>query len=201
MRVKVIDSSLIADKALDVYAANNSIKEDDAEVRKNFVPTSTKSSVLKVFKEVFNSSIDGYMRTYDKVVVVFPCFPLMRMSGSPSIMTRYICKNSAFLRTLGISSNQFLDYFEKFVQNICSGGEITTLNDGKVILLKERYALLKDWTEALVNRFGMSIIDLSIESPFLNNPKFILTMESDLSIFNQIPDDVKEKCKKIVDMI
>ena len=172
MRLKVIDAAWIADKALDDYArgvicGESASSVSDADYRPSFVS----SSASKAFDDVYERAVDGYYRTYDKVVVVVDCFPMMRVNGC-GLMTRYDCGSQRFLRSHGISPQQFLDFFEKFVQRKCHDGVKT--DDGcRCVWLKDKVALFDEWKSALLGRFGSSLCDFSKDGEFAMNPNFI----------------------------
>jgi len=199
MKIKAIDASLIADKALDIYSSRVMKFHVTATAIKNR-SSSTKSSVLKIFDEVMDAVVDECRGVYDKVIVCVGCFPLMRMKSSPSLMTRLICKNSIFLREHGVSSNQFLDYFEKYIQMKCQS-EKTEHYDGYVVFLKDKYTFCSEWMQLLTEHFGNSIIDFAECNLFSNNPRFIVTMESQTEMFTEFPKDIEYKDRKIIESI
>lgn len=199
MKIKAIDASLIADKALDIYSSRVMKFNVTASAIKNR-SSSTKSSVLKIFDEVLDAVVAECRGTYDKIVVCVGCFPLMRMKSAPSLMTRLICKNSIFLREHGVSSSQFLDYFEKYVQMKCQF-EKTEHYDGYVVFLKEKYTFCSDWMRILSEHFGSAILDRAECELFSSNPRFIVTMESQPDMFTEFPKDVEYKDRKIVESI
>ena len=106
-------------------------------------------------------------------------------------MTRFICGKPAILKDYGISSNQFLEFFEKFVQ--LKSEEPFVRGDDGVFWVKERTTLLSEWRDAFSAYFGSSIVDFDKDAPFSRNPGFISTMESGKIEF--LPQNPLAKCK------
>lgn len=194
--VKVIDIAWIADKALDLYCASLNVKGTSIEPKRRFHSASVSASIGEIFANVFNSAVDKYSVKYDKVFIVVPCFPIMRMRQA-SIISRFICKNADFLFDLGVSSNQFQDFFEKFISIKCKNEYATKVND-KCFLLNGRGVLLHDWLEAIVAHYGSSLVDFAKTAPFDSNPGCICTMEHNLSVFTETSEETKFKIGELI---
>jgi hypothetical protein len=117
----------------------------------------------------------------------------------PSIITRFTCRNSDTLADIGVSSEQFQEYFEKFISKICKNEYATSLDGFKnAFVLKDRRSLLHDWMDAIVSVYGSSLVDSTKSSPFETNPGYINTMESNLSIFDESGDEIGFKLQEII---
>jgi len=195
MRYKILDIALIADKSLDVYAA--SVMGNGVGQSEHRRSACTKASVMKTFEKVFSEVMDSYSKQYDVTFVVVPCFPMMRMNGVCSIITRFMCMNPKYLYDNGISSAQFIEYFEKFIQQKCDGSR-TELYDGKVVILKEKMLLANDWKRLLVDKYGTSLVDWSVSEPFTSNPGFIKTYEDDLSVYGKLDELSEFNAKQLI---
>ena len=196
--VKAFDISLVADRSLDLYCES---------VAENYPPTYGKSpksrhvspSVMKVFRSVMDEAVGSYSSKYDLVFAIVPCYPITRMR-SASIITRFICRNPGILHEMGVGSNQFLEMFEKFISSLCDSEYVSRAGNGAFVL-NGRRILGSDWKDAILRRYGSSLVDLSVEHPFLSNPGFITSMESDLATFDPTGDDVKFRLDEILGRI
>ena len=120
MRIKLIDAAWIADKSLDIYASQFADCTEDRSSLIKHRTLCTQSKVMNIFKSVYDDMISFYNKCgYDKIVIIVPCFPLMRVKSFSALITRFICGNTNLLASYGISSNQFLDFFENFIQSKC----------------------------------------------------------------------------------
>ena len=175
MKVKIIDASWIADKAMDGYAEMIISSESVNVASRIRNPTSfVRASVKKLFEKIYHDAISSYSIGYDKILIVVSCFPIMRLN-KPTILTRYVCKNSGYLHSHGISSSQFLELFEKFIQVKCKNGDVTQYNN--CVWLKSKTASFDDWKTAILDNFGSTMCDFSKDSIFENNPNFILNVD------------------------
>lgn len=197
--VKIIDMAWVADKSLDLYC-EKTVKE------RNIVTDSEKcaskcvfSNVGKIFEDVFNAAIEEFSRKFDYLFIIIPCYPIMRMKHV-SMMTRFICKHSDFLSEIGISSSQFLEFFEKFILSKCKMEYATSITD-KVFILNGRGVLLHDWKDAIKKRFGSSLVDDSKSFPFDSNPCFINTMEDNMDVFEETDDVLRYKLGEILESL
>lgn len=194
--IKVIKAEWIADKALDMYCATQMDKvQTDKPIYRT---TAVKSQISKIIEDVLKTVEDTYL-SYDTIIITVPCFPIMRFKDSPSIITRLICKHPMFLKKYGISSVQFLDYFEKFIQKHCDYDGIS--KHGNIIFLKSKYILQKEWEEALNNKFGSTLLNFEKDYIFTTNPNFISSIESDDSLYQPITDEQKYKINTVLDEI
>ena len=189
----------IADKSLDLYCASLP-KESAVEsnVKSKYRSKSVASSVGKIFSSVFDSAISGYSKKFDKVFVIVPCFPMMRMRQA-SIISRFICMDDGFLAELGVSSNQFQEFFEKFIVQKCRN-EYLTKDDTveNCFILNGRGVLLKDWVDAITDCYGSSLVDFSKSSPFDSNPCFINTMKHEFGNFTETTEEMKFKLRELL---
>lgn len=198
--VKVVDIAWIADKSLDIYCASLSKEtiESFSNVKSKYRSKSVASSVGKIFSSVFNSAIAEYSKKFEKVFVIVPCFPIMRMKQA-SIISRFICMDDGFLSELGVSSNQFQEFFEKFIMQKCRNEYLTKDETfGNCFILNGRGVLLKDWTDAIVDVYGSSLVDLSKSGIFENNPGFINTMKHRPESFTETTEEMKFKLKELI---
>lgn len=198
--VKIVDIAWIADKSLDLYCEslqkNNS--EENCIVKSKYRSKSVASSVRKIFSSVYDSVLSEYSKKFEKVFVVVPCFPIMRMRHA-SIISRFICMDDGFLSELGVSSNQFQDFFEKFIMQKCKNEYMT--KDDKIencFILNGRSVLLKDWVEAIKEVYGSSLVDFSKTEPFDSNPGFINTIMDREGFFTDTSEETKFKLRELI---
>lgn len=171
--VKIIDISLIADRSLDIYCA--SVANEHHEPLKGHVPKRVASFVGKIFANVMDDLLEKVCLKYDKVFITVPCYPITRLK-SGFMMTRFVCRHTDMLSGMGVSSNHFQEFFEKFISLKCVNEYITKLNDNTYIL-NGRGVLSSDWVKAIKDVYGSSLVDDSIPSTYETNPKFIVNME------------------------
>ena len=194
MTVKAVDAALIADKALDVFAARALGGNRKCSL------SAMRKAAAAIFDEVLDAVVAECRGKHARVVVCVGCYPLMRARGVSALMTRLICRNSTFLRENGISSGQFLDCFEKYIRSKCRF-EKTEHYGGYVVFLKEKHTFCSDWMRLLSEHFGSAILDQTECGVFADRPHFISTMESDGAMYTPIPADVEFKDRQIVESL
>lgn len=199
MRLKVIDAAWIADNALDRYAKETIDSESmRLSAERAYTPTFVSSSVSKTFELVCDDAVAAYSRNYDKVVVIVDCFPMMRIDGCP-LMARYGCRHQDLLRAHGISPQQFLDLFERFVQRKCNCGAKT--DDGILVWLKDKAVVFDEWKSAILGRFGSSLCDFEKDGAFAANPGFVYRAEPNGDIVKPLSSLGAFRIRKIVEKI
>ena len=200
--IKVVDIAWIADKSLDIYCSKISSKSvaESIDLQKaKYRHKAVAASVGKIFSSVFNEVMSDYSKKYDKVFVIVPCYPIMRMR-QPSIISRFICRNDELLSEFGVSSNQFLEFFEKFIMNICKNEYITKIGEFEnCYVLKGKNILFHDWIDSIVEHYGSYLVDCSKTEPFDSNPNFIMTMEYNIDIFLKTTNEIRFKTKSLLE--
>lgn len=200
MRIKLIDAAWLADKSLDVYASQFADCTEDRSSLIKHRTLCTQSNVMDIFKRVYDDMISFYNKCgYDKIVIIVPCFPLMRVKSFSALITRFICGNTNLLASYGISSNQFLDFFEHFIQLKCPCDYNEYENN--VFWLKEKNTLLMEWKDSFIEYFGSSLINMECDDFFKCNPRFITTMENQTINFTEQSPLVKCKINNIISKI
>ena len=195
--IKLIKAEWIADKSLDMYCSLH-MEEEQCNNRPIYRTLEIKSKIGKIFDDVLKTVEDTYL-SYDKIIVTVPCFPIMRMKDSPSIITRFICKHPKFLKEHGISAVQFLDYFEKFIQKNCDTDGLS--KSGNIYFLKSKYILEKEWIDEVIKQNGRLLVNDDKDYIFINNPDFVISLESDRTLFSKITREQQYKLETVVNEI
>lgn len=167
--IKIIDITLLLDKALDTYCLLE-FRSNYSNDKTTFNNIMTKKNVVKLFKEMFDELCNEYSSKYERTYFIVPCFPIMRSIGLSSLQ-RFSCVNAEYLSENGVSQAQFQEMFEKFLKTICVEEYISNPYSG-IYVLNGRYALYNDWLDILIESYGKSLIDNTIDSIFDNNPNF-----------------------------